>query len=317
MSGAMTAEELLDLFRRSGKRFTVVGSEAYGAVVGLDLEARIFALRNGEVVNRVNPEAVVGRSDRQGYFNPGGDGLWPAPEGTSLGYEYATGSWEVPSGLIDARFFVEDSSADSLTVGGEVALINNSGVGLPTRFRRKISVGHENGVMTLAVVESIVYRGTRPLSRREASLAPWSLCQFDVEAGDEARFLLPAGCAMRDFYDPSDDVVRRGADGVVTAPAAPRRYQVAVGEEVEELTLHLASRGLKIRRVCSPVRPGTRRIDIADSDPSKPPLDAGVRYSVYNDASGFMEIEAAGAVPDTLTPGVELSMTVTNEISPL
>ena len=249
MSGAMTAEELLDLFRRSGKRFTVVGSEAYGAVVGLDLEARIFALRNGEVVNRVNPEAVVGRSDRQGYFNPGGDGLWPAPEGTSLGYEYATGSWEVPSGLIDARFFVEDSSADSLTVGGEVALINNSGVGLPTRFRRKISVGHENGVMTLAVVESIVYRGTRPLSRREASLAPWSLCQFDVEAGDEARFLLPAGCAMRDFYDPSDDVVRRGADGVVTAPAAPRRYQVAVGEEVEELTLHLASRGLKIRRV--------------------------------------------------------------------
>ena len=315
----MKAAELRQLFRDGGKRFAVVGDEERGAIVGLDLEARIFALRDGEVVNRVNPDAVTGRSDRQGYFNPGGDGLWPAPEGTSLGYEYATGAWEVPSGLVSARFFVEDEDTQkrSLCVGGEVALVNNRGLGLPTRFRRTVTVGDEGGVMKLCVVESIVYRGTRQLSADEARLAPWSLCQFDVKAGDEARFRLPQGAALRDFYEPSDGVVRRGEDGVVTAPAAARRYQVAVGDEVSELTLYLASQQLKIRRITSPALPGTRRIDIADSDPAKPPIDVGVRYSVYNDVSGFMEIEAAGAVPDVLTPGVELSMTVLNEISPL
>ena len=313
----MKAAELRQLFRDGGKRFAVVGDEERGAIVGLDLEARIFALRDGEVVNRVNPDAVTGRSDRQGYFNPGGDGLWPAPEGTSLGYEYATGAWEVPSGLVSARFFVEDSGPASLAVGGEVALVNNSGLGIPCRFRRRIAVDGDDDAMKLTVVESIVYRGIRPLSAREAALAPWSLCQFDVKAGDEARFRLPKGGTLRDFYEPSDDVVRRGEDGSVTAPAVPRRYQIAAGEEVAELTLFLASQRLKIRRIASPALPGTRRIDIADSDPAKPPLAAGVRYSVYNDASGFMEIEAAGAVPDVLEPGIELSMTVTNEISPL
>ena len=179
----MKAAELRQLFRDGGKRFAVVGDEERGAIVGLDLEARIFALRDGEVVNRVNPDAVTGRSDRQGYFNPGGDGLWPAPEGTSLGYEYATGAWEVPSGLVSARFFVEDSGPASLAVGGEVALVNNSGLGIPCRFRRRIAVDGDDDAMKLTVVESIVYRGIRPLSAREAALAPWSLCQFDVKAG--------------------------------------------------------------------------------------------------------------------------------------
>lgn len=38
-----------------------------------------------------------------------GYGLWPAPEGTSLGYSYATGSWRVPAGIRHARFRVTDS----------------------------------------------------------------------------------------------------------------------------------------------------------------------------------------------------------------
>ena len=53
-------------------------------------------------MNRVNPDAIAGLSTREAYLNPGGDGLWPAPEGTCFGYQYATGDWRVSPGLSSA-----------------------------------------------------------------------------------------------------------------------------------------------------------------------------------------------------------------------
>ena len=42
-----------------------------GVIVALDLEGRWFAVLDGEVLNRVNPEAIAGQSTRERYLNPG------------------------------------------------------------------------------------------------------------------------------------------------------------------------------------------------------------------------------------------------------
>ena len=98
----MTCNELLTLFADAKKRCHLIGTPAAGVIAGLDQEGRLYAVLNGDVLNRVNAPAILGTSSREAYLNPGGDGLWPAPEGTTLGYEYSTGAWAVPPSVAHA-----------------------------------------------------------------------------------------------------------------------------------------------------------------------------------------------------------------------
>ena len=100
----MNGTELSALFEKGGKRCHVIGSVENGVIAGLDLEGRLFTVMHGTVMNKVNPAAILGITSRSAYLNPGGDGLWPAPEGTRFGYEYPTGAWRVPPGLSGAKF---------------------------------------------------------------------------------------------------------------------------------------------------------------------------------------------------------------------
>ena len=55
-------------------------------------------------------------------------------------------------------------------------------------------------------------------------------------------------------------------------------------------------------------------VDIADAAPDVDPAGA-VRYSIYNDPSGFMELEAVGGcVKEKLVPGTVLGVNITNVI---
>ncbi len=300
----MLTREIFELFRKAGKRAVLVGSEDMGAVIGLDLEGRIYYSYRGEILNRVNTDAIAGFSSRAGYLNPGGDGLWPAPEGTSRGYQYGTGGWRVPPGLVQCRFQVVEQAAGSVVIEGEVDLINSQGVGFPTIFRRAVSIDGTK----VSVRETIQYLGAKTLKKGEFLLAPWSLCQFDVEAGD--RVIYPAADVV-DLYDPSGNC-RYDEDGFGVAPATlGQRYQIAMDASVPWIELQLVKRGLKLRRT-APVLEGY--IDISDAPPECEPSDFGVRYSVYNDASGFMEIEAVGGCPAELVPGTELSFVHVTEI---
>jgi len=109
-------------------------------VAGLDLEGRLYAVLEGEILNRVNPAAFTGQSVPDDYLNPGGDGLWPAPEGTVFGYEYASGSWRVPPAITGARYRVAAATAKSATIEAEIDLVNSRQLGVPTIFRRGVGV---------------------------------------------------------------------------------------------------------------------------------------------------------------------------------
>ncbi len=104
----MKATEILAAFAQAGKRTHLVGDINAGVIIALDMEGRLFTVKEGMVLNRVNPDAIAGQSTYEHYFNPGGDGLWPAPEGTSHGYQYSTGGWRVAPGLTAVRYFIDE-----------------------------------------------------------------------------------------------------------------------------------------------------------------------------------------------------------------
>ncbi len=294
----MTGNKLLKLFKESGKRCHLVGDAECGVIAGLDLEGRLYAVLNGRVLNRVNPAAIAGISTRAGYLNPGGDGLWPAPEGTRMGYHYATGSWRVPPGLTGARFQVIEEAPNRAVIEAEVDLINAQGVGIPTVFRRDITV---EGGLTVKVTESIRYLGPKTL---EVLLAPWSLCQFDCGPGDEAVF--PAG-QYWDLYEPGEACpVLDGLTHFRTD--SPQRRQIGIGPVTPWIEFRRP--GLTVRRSASSIWAG---IDIADAPPDAAPADRQTRFSIYSDPNGFMEIEAAGGCPAELAPGTELAVEIITE----
>lgn len=305
----MRALPVLKVFRQAGKRALLVGDLDAGVIVALDLEGRWFAVLHGEILNRVNPEAIAGQSTGDRYLNPGGDGLWPAPEGTRLGYQYAAGTWRVPPGLRAARFQVTRSTGRSVTVQAEVDLVNNQGFGIPALFERRIAVLPGPGSVTVRAVESIAYLGRAASRRGDCLLAPWSLGQFDCGPGCEVVFPCRRKAAVWDLYNERSDGQRTWAGGLCrTQTDGTQRYQLALSSEVPWIEFRDPRRGLRVRRTSGALPPAQSYIDIRDAAPGVAPGGKGVRYSVYADMSGFMEIEAAGGCPALLRPDSVMSL---------
>lgn len=306
----MKLSEFIGLFEKGKKRFELIGNEEKGVLAGLDLEGRLFTIIDGEIVNRVNPDAVLKQTNRSGYLNPGGDGLWPAPEGTTLGYEYTTGSWRVPAALTGARYIVTETKGDFLRIEAEVDLINNSGKGIPAIFARAVSVSNEGRNFVVKVKESIQYIGKETLRREECLLAPWTLCQFLSSPRSEVVFPLKDKADMWDLYGASDEkrsfengLCRSRTDGGF-------RYQIALGKSVDYLEYRNPDLGLVVKRTAGKLPEGQDYIDIVDAPPTEKPSDKGIRFSAYSDPSFFMEIEACGGAPEIYEPGCVMEVDV-------
>ena len=295
--------DLVLLLERGKRRYELVGTPQNGTLIALDVEGRLFSWLDGEVVNRVNPDAFSGFSTRAAYLNPGGDGFWPAPEGSRLGYEYSTGSWRVPPSLTNARWQLLEKSENSLLAAAEIDLINSEGRGIPCLFSRRISLEFQDGAMLQKVTESIRYLGRKTLSKDQALLAPWSLCQFDCDA--DCQLLLPPCPASEiwDLYTPESSCHRKQTqDGWQVAMKTDFRFQLGLSEKVNGLEFCDKRRHFKVQRTAVALAEGLSYIDIADQDPANEPNCRPVRFSAYCDPSGFMEIEAAGGTPNLLTP---------------
>ena len=307
----MTSKELLQLFKTAGKRAIQIGNEQNGIIIGLDQEGRLFYTYNGQVVSRVAIASIQGISDRSGYKNPGGDGIWPAPEGTCFGYEYPTGDWEVPIGLINARFIVLERQENHAVIEAEIPLINAQQLGLTTLFRRDIQLNTSGNKMIVRIEESIEYTGKRTLTSKEFLLAPWSLCQFDWVDGDLFSFPGNHDTKIRDLYTASNAYQKFSNGSYTYAPTEDKRYQIALGEDIEAIHLLLKSKNVKITRTLDTANMPGGFIDIADSPTDEKPLSEGIKFSFYSDPSRFVEIEAAGYGIDTLRQGDILKATTT------
>lgn len=312
----MKATRILEAFVRAGKQIQLVGDLDAGVVIALDLEGRLFTVLNGEVMNRVNLDAIAGESTPQQYLNPGGDGLWPAPEGTSLGYQYSTGAWRVTPGLRAARYLVSTATRNSAAIVAEVDLINAQGGGVPTLFKRSVHVIPGKRSVTVRTIESITYVGPTMRRRADCLLAPWSLCQFDSRLGCEVIFPSTRKADVWDLYPDRSDAQRKwGKSSCRTATNGSQRYQIAIGPRVPWIEFRDPRRGLVVRRQAGSPPAGQSYIDIRDAAPDTTPTRKGVRYSVYSDTAQFMEIEAAGGCPAVLRPNDELSLQVTTRFT--
>lgn len=310
----MTGEDLLALLEKTSRRSFLIGSLENGIIAGLDLEGRLFAVHDNKVLNRVLPSAIEGRCSREAFLNPGGDALWPAPEGTCFGYEYSTGSWRVPPAITGAVWLVDPVSdhENTRTLCAEIDLINNRGLGIPCLFRRQISVEKPSSSGFIQnVIESIEYIGSKSRDEGDFLLAPWSLCQFDIEPGSEIRFPYPKDGDLWDLYTSSEKQRRCSGDYCLVDPHTSERFQLGLGSGVPWIEYRCGNRFTVRRSVHDLSDPNL--IDIADADPADFPASVGTKLSCYCDPSGFMEIEGCGSSPRKLTPGVFTSVRILTE----
>ena len=195
----------------------------------------------------------------------------------------------------------------------EVDLVNDRGLGVPTVFARRMVVAPNRNGMTLRVTESIAYVGRTALRSRDCLLAPWSLCQFDCGPGCEAVFPCTDKSAVWDLYEPSDGQRQWEKRLCRTRTDGSQRYQIAMDSSVPWFEFRDPRRGLTVRRKSLSLPAGQSYIDIRDAAPDVPPGKKGVRYSVYDDPSCFMEMEAVGGCPATIAPNAEMKVVITTQ----
>lgn len=308
----MTGNDLIDLMLKSHRRVHVTGTPENGVIVALDLEGRLFTVVNGKVLSRVVPSAILNRSNKNAYLNPGGDALWPAPEGTCYGYEYCTGKWRVPPPITGAVWEVAGQSVNKSVIRAEIDLISNCQVGIPCEFERHIEIEQNEKCLIQNVTEIIRYIGEKTLGKDEFRLAPWSLCQFDSFQGCMVLMQPPLPEDIWDMYDTSLSQRAISGDKYVVDTKTDFRFQVGIGENVPWIEF-ISGKEFRVKRSSGSLPPGQKYIDIADKPPDQFPSKSGVKLSVYCDPSGFMEIEACGGCPDTLVPGTELNVNIITE----
>jgi len=309
----MTGQELLCLLEQACRRTHVVGTKENGVIVALDLEGRFFTVVNDQVISKVNPAAILARSNRFQFQNPGGDALWPAPEGTCFGYEYATGSWRVPPSITGAVWEVVSQSVDACIVRAEIDLINNAQLGIPCEFERHLRMKKKENTLYQEVKEMIRYTGKRTLLQTEFSLAPWSLCQFDLsETGSVTLPVPPTKEDIWDMYGPSDEQRSIQGDVCVVKIKTPERIQLALSKNIAWIE-YVNEGHYRVKRYTCDLPCGQHLIDIADAPPDTLPSGKGVSLSLYCDPSGFLEIEACGGCTETLEPGAELYVNIITE----
>ena len=308
----MTGNDLIELMHQSHRRVHVTGTPENGIIAALDMEGRLFAVVNDRVLNRVVSSAILNRSNRNAYLNPGGDALWPAPEGTCFGYEYGTGKWRVPPAITGAVWEVAEQYENKTVIRAEVDLVNNRQLGIPCEFERHIKIELTEKSLIQNVTQIIRYIGTRTLDKDEFSLAPWSLCQFDSGQGCKVIMPPPSPEDISDMYDSSLSKRGMSEDKYMVDTKTDFRFQLGLGENVPWIE-YIKSNEFRVKRYTGPLSPGQSYIDISDAPPDQYPSDKGVKLSIYCDPSGFMEIEACGGCPDILLPGTELSVNVITE----
>jgi hypothetical protein len=299
----MTPEMLVDLFKKGTKRCYLLGDIDNGVLIGLDLEGRIYTIFNKNVVSRVNSDAILGQTTRNGYINPGGDGLWPAPEGTNKGYFYVNGEWRVPPGLSGATYIVTQEKENFVRIEAEIDLINCLGYGIPTIFSREITLITSANSLQLRVKESIQYLGTKPLTNQNGLITPWSLCQFDSSVDAEVVF---PETDLKNFWDlyKNSSHKRTLKNGLWhTRTDGGDRYQIAMNDKIDWIEFRHPLKDLIVKRSINNQSPADHYIDISDASPDVIPSHKGVKFSVYSDPSLFMEIEAAGGCPPSLNSG--------------
>ena len=311
----MNIDNVLDICRKNGRRPVMISSGNSAVVAALSMEGRLFYAHAGELVSVFRREAAENINNRKnGFFNPGGDGLWPAPEGTALGYQYSTGAWRVPAAMSGAQYEVISQTADSFEIAAEIDLVNNQLLGIPCMFVRKSKITEKpDGSTVIEQCDAIEYIGSRELDRREFMLAPWSLSQFFVDDKSIASFGSVNG-PVRDLYEPSGELLTVKGDVTEMVHDKVNRIQLALPEESKFVQLYVPDKNLVITRSSAPLAEGLEAVDIADAAPDVEPFGA-VRYSIYNDPSGFMELEAVGGcVKEKLLPGTRLELKVVNVI---
>jgi len=308
----MTGNDLIDLMHQSHRRVHIIGTPENGIIAALDLEGRLFTVINGRVLNRVVPFAILNRSNKNVYLNPGGDALWPAPEGSCFGYEYGTGKWRVPPAITSAVWEVVEESENETVIRAEIDLVNNRQRGIPCEFERHIEIEQRENSLIQNVTEMIRYIGAKTLDNSEFRLAPWSLCQFDTGTGCKVIMPPPSAEDIRDIYDSS--VLQRGMSGdkYVVETKTDFRFQLGLGKNVPWIEYN-SGNDFRVKRYAGALPPGQSYIDIADAPPEQFPTDYGAKLSIYCDPSDFMEIEACGGCTDTLVSGTELSVNIITE----
>ena len=212
-------------------------------------------------------------------------------------------------GIVERRFY---KGRTQMEIAAEIDLVNNQQLGIPCRFVRKVTVKDVDGASVIEQYDAIEYIGCCELAEGTFSIAPWSLSQFTVDKNTIARFGDP-GEAVRDLYQPSKDLLSSDGRVVTMKHDDKNRIQLALPEKSAFVELLVPEKNLQITRTSLPLAEGLHPVDIADYPPDADPAEP-VRYSIYNDPSGFMELETVGGCTRELLPGTVLGVNMTNII---
>ena len=103
-TGVNTSKSLLKTLLRADPELVRVPSGDGSVLVSPRLGGRIFCSLDDELLHRLNPDSLAA-APAETFDNPGGNFLWPAPEGGPFGFNYPRGAeWTVQEDMRESSY---------------------------------------------------------------------------------------------------------------------------------------------------------------------------------------------------------------------
>lgn len=272
------------------------------------LQGRIFCLLGGDLVHRLDRDALegLGGADALTFVNFGGNSLWPAPEGGDYAFFYPPygGDWRVQDGIGVAKSTVLSRSAVGLSAEREISLVNRRGRELRLRLRRSLEV-FEPPAWLRQAGEAVCYAGEDafiPLGEYgldDFLIAPWSLEQFPLSSDCVAfgKTAWPRQAVHFDYYGKPRAALRCGESSFAIDLSDSDKWQLGVSAAGGPSLVGVLDRERGFLAMRFSWREDGLYFNIADNDQPAGPFSASDQMSIFHGGGlGFFELELIGAM---------------------
>ncbi|MBX7255224.1 MAG: hypothetical protein K1Y02_02590 [Candidatus Hydrogenedentes bacterium] len=297
---------MLSLLRSGDPSLVELECDRGSVLVAPGLQGRIFCSLEGELVHRLDADALSAPSDTA-FNNVGGNSLWPAPEGGPFAFNYVPGTdqWYVQPGINRTPASVIHADHCSVQIEKQIQLTNRKGYAIDLLWRRLVKLldlPHVANVHGLAALAYQTEDSFVPLGQYETEhvlIAPWSLEQFPGAEGIVAfgKVKDSKHAINFDFYGQPGDRIACTDTHFTFALGGEDRHQigVTVASSPELIGAFDINRSMLILRRAKE-SPGVY-FNIADNDQPQGPHSAADLFSIFNGGGlGFYELETIGAM---------------------
>ena len=302
-----TCSKFIEILEKAGKPYFILKAGPGKLICVPALAGRLYFAYDGNVIHRVDPEAIVSPADEIGqYNNYGGMNIWPAPEGGDFGWAYtAKGEWHIQDGVNEVPFNILDKQKSSCLIERNSTIANRNRTEVNVTMKRAARIEQLSQPPAQAAFKITAIDDFSCSHHDQILIAPWTLEQFDAH-DETVSFCVvenPEESINFDYYEHPLERIEYKEGHFIYRTDGAKAGQIGIKKDAAPKALGMLdprNNFLVVRKIGADYSQ-LDYFNIADNEQDQGPYSAADVFSIFNSPPelAFLELETIGGYLET------------------